>query len=76
MVFLSKNLDADGAYSEKNWEEMVPSGIAVSRKKQMKSLQWIREMSMSDKCVESLATHDPNVKPHIIELPYSSQATA
>ncbi|MDE5850862.1 MAG: hypothetical protein K2H38_12025 [Muribaculaceae bacterium] len=48
---------------------MVPSGIAASRKAQMKSLQWIREMSMSDKCVESLATHDPEVRPHIIELP-------
>ena len=52
-------LDADGAYSAKNWEEMVPSGIAANRKNQLKSLQWIREMSMSDKCVESLATHDP-----------------
>ncbi len=62
-------LDADGAYSSKNWEEMVPSGIAANRKNQLKSLQWIREMSMSDKCVESLATHDPNVKPHTIELP-------
>lgn len=62
-------LDADGAYSARNWEEMVPSGIAANRKNQMKSLEWIRKMSMSDKCVESLATHDPEVKPHIIELP-------
>ena len=62
-------LDADGAYSAKNWEEMVPSGIAANRGDQVKSLQWIREMSMSDKCVESLATHDPAVTPHIIELP-------
>lgn len=35
----------------------------------MKSLRWIREMSMSDKCVESLATHDPEVKQQTIELP-------
>lgn len=61
-------LDADGAYSRKNWEEMVPSGIAASRKDQLRSLQWIREMSMSDRCVESLATHDPYIKPHIVEL--------
>lgn len=65
-------LDADGAYSAKNWEEMIPSGIAANREKQMKSLQWIREMSMSDKCVESPATHDPNIEPHIIEIPLSS----
>lgn len=38
-------LDADGAYSAKNWEEMVPSGIAANRKEQMKSLEWIRKMS-------------------------------
>lgn len=64
-------LDADGAYSAKNWEEMVPSGIAANREKQLKSLEWIRMMSMDDKCIESLATHDPAVKPHTIELPYS-----
>ncbi len=62
-------LDADGAYSAKNWEEMVPSGIAASRRNQMKSLQWIREMSMNANCIESLATHDPNIKPHIVEVP-------
>ena len=61
-------LDADGAYSAKNWEEMVPSGIAANRKNQMKSLEWIREMSMNENCIESLATHDANVKPHVIEI--------
>lgn len=61
-------LDADGAYSAKNWEEMVPSGIAANRKNQMKSLEWIREMSMNENCIESLATHDPNVKPHVVEI--------
>ena len=61
-------LDADGAYSAKNWEEMIPSGIAANRADQKKSLEWIREMSMSDKCVESLATHDPAVRPHTVEI--------
>lgn len=55
-------------YSAKNREEMVPSGIAASRKDQMKSLEWIRAMSMDEKCVESLASHDPDVKPHVITL--------
>lgn len=62
-------LDADGAYSSKSWRDMVLPGIAGNRKNQLKSLEWIRTMSMSDKCVESLATHDPQVKPHVIELP-------
>lgn len=61
-------LDADGAYSVKNWEEMIPSGIAANRADQKKSLEWIREMSMSDKCVESLATHDLAVRPHTVEI--------
>ena len=61
-------LDADGAYSAKNWEEMISSGIAANRADQKKSLEWIREMSMSDKCVESLATHDPAVRPHTVEI--------
>lgn len=61
-------LDADGAYSAKNWEEMIPSGIAANRADQKKSLEWIREMSMSDKCVESLATHDLAVRPHTVEI--------
>lgn len=65
-------LDADGTYSAKNWEEMVPSGIASNREEQMKSLEWIRKMSLSDKCLESLATHDPNVKPHKLKYPYRS----
>ena len=44
------------------------SGIADDKEAQKKSLQWIREQSTNTDCVESLANHDPDVKPHIIEL--------
>ena len=44
------------------------SGITLDKQLQRLSLQWIREQSLSDDCLESLATHDSDVKPHIIEL--------
>ena len=33
-----------------------------------KSLQWIREHSLSPDSIESLATHETDVQPHVIEL--------
>lgn len=61
-------LTADGAYARRSWQEMILPGIAQDRQAQKKSLEWIRQQSMSDKCVEVLATHDTGVKPHVIEL--------
>lgn len=61
-------LTSDGAYSKKNWKDLVLPGIHANRRKQLKSLEWIREMSMDSNCVESLSTHDPNVEPHIVGL--------
>ena len=59
-------LFADGGYATKSWKEMITSGVALDKKKQRQSLQWIREQSLSPDCIESLATHDTDVKPHII----------
>lgn len=61
-------LDADGAYSSRSWQEMVLPGIAGDRQKQIQSLEWIRQMSMDERCIESLATHDPAIRPHTIHL--------
>lgn len=61
-------LFSDGGYSSKSWKEMVTSGICMDKAAQKKSLEWIREQSFSKDCVESLANHDSDVKPHIIEL--------
>ena len=44
------------------------SSITLDKKLQRESLQWIREQSLSPDCVESLATHDTDVEPHVIEL--------
>lgn len=47
---------------------MITSGIALDKEAQKLSLAWIREQSMSPDCVASIATHDADVKPHVIEL--------
>ncbi|MBQ8008184.1 MAG: hypothetical protein IJ256_01460 [Bacteroidaceae bacterium] len=47
---------------------MITSGISLDKEKQRQSLQWIREQSMSPDCIESLATHDTDIKPHVIEV--------
>lgn len=61
-------LFSDGGYATKSWKEMIPSGVAANKKQQYTSLEWIRQQSMNPCCVESLANHDVNVTPHIIEL--------
>ena len=61
-------LFADGGYATKSWRDMITSGITLDKKLQRESLQWIREQSMSPDCVASLATHDTEVEPHVIEL--------
>ena len=61
-------LFSDGGYATKSWEEMITSGVSLDKEMQRKSLMWIREHSMDANCIESLATHDTEIKPHVIEL--------
>ena len=61
-------LFSDGGYATKSWKEMITSGVSLDKEMQRKSLQWIREQSMNPNCIESLATHDTDIKPHVIAL--------
>lgn len=61
-------LFSDGGYATKSWKEMITSGVSLDKEMQRKSLQWIREQSMDANCIESLATHDTDINPHVIEL--------
>ena len=61
-------LFSDGGYATKSWKEMITSSVSLDKEMQRKSLQWIREQSMDANCIESLATHDTDIKPHVIEL--------
>jgi len=59
-------LFADDGYASKSWNEMITSGISMDKDMQIKSLQWIREQSISHDCIESIASHDKNINPHSI----------
>lgn len=61
-------LFSDGGYARKSWEEQITSGIAADKKLQKESLAWIRAQSLDENCIESLANHEPDVVPHVIEL--------
>ncbi len=61
-------LTSDCAYAKKSWEQMIPPGVMMNKKQVMESLQWVREMSQRPDCIETIASHDPDVKSHIIEI--------
>ncbi len=61
-------LFSDGGYAKKSWDEMITSGIAADKEQQKNSLAWIREQSLDDNCIESMANHDPDIVPHTITL--------
>lgn len=61
-------LFADGGYAKKSWEELIPPGTALDEKQAFHSLEWIRQMSMNEDCLASLANHDPDVRPSEIVL--------
>lgn len=61
-------LFSDGGYATRSWDEMIISGISANKAAQKRSLAWIREQSLDPNCLESLANHDPDIEPHIIEF--------
>lgn len=61
-------LAGDVGYAQKSWEQMIYPGVSVNKKQTIESLQWIKRLSQLPSCIEVLATHDPEVKPHTIEL--------
>lgn len=61
-------LFSDGGYAERSWRELITSGVAEDKEAQVRSLAWIRHMSLSPSCVESLANHDADVRPHVVAV--------
>lgn len=50
------------------WAREMSPNSEFDKTVQIKSLAWIREQSLDPNCVESLANHDPDIQPHVIEL--------
>lgn len=61
-------LTSDIGYAKKSWEQLLLQGVLVNKKQAIESLSWAKKMSESPNCVEIIANHDPEIKPHIIEL--------
>ncbi|MBO6016848.1 MAG: N-acyl homoserine lactonase family protein [Oscillospiraceae bacterium] len=61
-------LAADSAFSNRNWEEMLTPGFGLFRARQLKSLEWIREMAADPGCAEVLCSHDPESIPRTVEF--------
>lgn len=62
-------LTGDACYNRHNWEEFKLQGIATDREKALRSIKWVSQMAGDAGCVEILATHDPEILPHVVELP-------
>ncbi|MGA0557200.1 N-acyl homoserine lactonase family protein [Larkinella sp. VNQ87] len=61
-------LCADTGYTKKAVDKLIIPGMTTDKKKALTSLRWIKEMSEKSNCIEVIANHDPEVKPHTIEL--------
>lgn len=61
-------LTGDCCYAKKSWEQMIRPGVMGDVEKGAKSLEWVRNMSLETNCVEIHTVHDPESKPHVIEL--------
>ncbi|MCR5004036.1 MAG: N-acyl homoserine lactonase family protein [Bacteroidales bacterium] len=61
-------LCGDTAYTAREWQTEKPAGIVADKILEKMSLDWIRQQSVSSYCIESIAGHDPTVRPHFIYL--------
>ena len=61
-------LCSDVGYEKKSWEQMILPGKMTNQQKAKTSLEWVREMSLDKSCIEVIANHDGNIKPHSIRL--------
>lgn len=61
-------LTGDACYCRKNWEQLQLQGLTVDKDKALSSIKKIHELSKDPSCIEILASHDSEKKPHVIEL--------
>lgn len=61
-------LSSDCGYGKKSWEEMILPGVMQNKEQLITSLKWVKQMSENPNCIETLANHDADVKPHVIEF--------
>lgn len=61
-------LAGDCGYRKESWEGLRLPGPLSNKNQMIESLKWVRNMAHKENCVGVFATHDPNIKPGVIEL--------
>ena len=61
-------LAADAAFSPRNWREEITPGFGFGRDWQVKSLRWLAEMEKDPGCAGILCSHDPAIRPGVMEF--------
>ena len=61
-------LTGDCGYQKESWEDLRLPGPLSNKNKMIESLKWVRNMAHRENCVGVFATHDPSIKPGVIEL--------
>jgi N-acyl homoserine lactone hydrolase len=61
-------LTSDVGYAKKSWEQMIMPGVRVNKKDVIESLQWVQQQAVKPNCINVIANHDADIKPHTIIL--------
>lgn len=61
-------LTGDCGYEKDSWENLRMPGPLYNKDDMLKSLKWIQVMAHKDNCEGVFATHDPNIKPQVMDL--------
>lgn len=63
-------LTGDCGYAPDSWEKLRMPGPLDNKENMLESLKWIQHMAQDKNCLGIFATHDPVIKPGIINLDY------
>lgn len=61
-------LASDVGYASNSWRKNILPGVVVDKKDAQESLDWVRYTAQDENCIEAIANHDTETKPHTIIL--------
>lgn len=61
-------LVSDVGYAAKSWEENIKPSVLVDKLDAQESLNWVMKTVKDENCIEAVANHDPDIKPHTVVL--------
>ena len=60
-------LASDVGYSKESWTQMILPGVTTNKTYARQSLEWVRDFSNREDCIQVIANHDCTIKPQTIE---------